>query len=66
MGTLIYSAEIIKQLKINDIIFHPEKKDNYLIESVCEDCLILKHDNEHRLSKSVRFFELIRDKWELQ
>ena len=65
MGTPIDSAEIIKQLKINDVIFHPEKKDNYLIESIGEDYLILKHASEHQLSKSVPHCDLIRDKWEL-
>jgi coproporphyrinogen III oxidase len=66
MSTLIDSAELIRQLKKNDILFLPEKKESYLIDEVCEGYFILKQADELRVLKSVFFFELIKDKWELQ
>ena len=65
MSIQIDSLDVIKQLKENDIIFHPITNESYCIDQICDDYFILTQENERRALRIIYFSRLISEKWEI-
>ncbi|HEY4876518.1 MAG TPA: hypothetical protein VIH86_13155 [Puia sp.] len=63
---LIDSRERIRQLKEGDIILRPAKNENYLIDAIGEDFLLLSDFKAPRTVRIIYFSNLIKEKWQAQ
>jgi len=63
---LIDSRERIQQLHEGDIILQPAKNENYLIDAIGEDFLLLSDFKARRTVRIIYFSNLIKEKWQIR
>jgi hypothetical protein len=65
MGEKIDTPEKFQQLKKEDVLFCPKRKESYLIDEIYKELIVLRQEDMPRALRSVLYAELISDKWEL-